>query len=298
MHLGLHLPHVDLDGTGLSRDRLIRAAGAARAAGFGSLCANDHLRFRRPWLDGLVALTAAADAGRDLELVTTVALPALRHPRVLAGSLAALDVLSGGRVVAGIGAGSSREDYDAVGVPFEERWQRLDESAAVLRHLLRGGPRPEGLRHYPVPDEPLDPPPARRGGIPLWLGSWGSPAGLRRVARYGDGWLASAYNTDPETFAAARTALPPGLPAAVVSMWTWVTEDAEDARRAVDHVLAPALGRDPDELRDRVCVGPAGRCAELVARYADAGCDRLHFWPLGDEERQIGLIAGLVSSAT
>ena len=152
-----------------------------------------------------------------------------------------------------------------VGIPFEERWARLDEAAVLLRQQL----------------------PA----VPLWLASWGSPAGLRRVARHGDGWLASAYNTDPETFAAARAQLPAGMPAAVVTMWTYVTEDDAEADRQLEQVLAPMIGRDPDRLRETVCVGSAGRCRELVARYAEAGCDRMHFWPLGDEERQVELIA-------
>ena len=267
MHLGLHLPQLDLDGTGLSHGRLTRAAAAARGAGFGTVSANDHVVFPRPWLDGLVALGAVVEATGELGLMTTVAVPALRHPAVLARTLVGLDLVSGGRVVAGIGAGSSRADYEAVGIPFDERWRRLDEAAVSLRQLL--------------------------GDIPLWLASWGSPAGLRRVARHGDGWLASAYNTDPATFAAARTALPDGLPAAVVTMWTWVTEDDAEAERVLAELLAPAIGRDPDQLRSRVCVGSAQRCRELVAAYAEAGCERMHFWPVSDEERQVELIAGL-----
>jgi len=268
MHLGLHLPQLDLDGSGFSLERLTRAARAARDAGFGSVSANDHLVFSRPWLDGLVALGAVLESSGDLELMTTAALPALRQPVVLAKALVGLDALSGGRVVAGIGAGSSRDDYAAVGIPFEERWRRLDEAAVELRPLLGEG-------------------------IPLWLASWGSAAGLRRVARYGDGWLASAYNTDPDTFAEARGALPDGLPAAVVTMWTRVTEDDAEADRFIG-LLAEVLHRDLDQLRDRACVGSAQQCRELVARYAEAGCDRMHFWPLGDEERQVELIAGLV----
>ena len=270
MHLGMHLPQLDLDGSGFSLARLNRAASAARTAGFGSVCANDHLVFTRPWLDCLVALTSVVDSSGDLELMTTVAVPALRHPAVLARGLLGLHEISGGRVVAGIGAGSSRDDYAIVGLPFEERWRLLDEAAPVLRQQL--------------------------GGVPLWLASWGSPAGLRRVARHGDGWLASAYNTDPDTFAAARLSLPAGLPAALVTMWTWVTEDDSESDRMLEEVLAPVVRRDPADLRERVCIGSAQRCAELVARYAEAGCDRIHFWPLGDEERQVELIAGLTAT--
>ena len=138
MHLGLHLPQLDFDGSGLSLSRLTGAARAARDAGFGSLGANDHIFFAGPWLDGLTALTAVVESSGDLELVTSVAVPALRHPLLLAKALVALDVLSEGRVVAGIGPGSSNADYDAVGIDFAERWQRLDEAARLLRHVLRG----------------------------------------------------------------------------------------------------------------------------------------------------------------
>jgi hypothetical protein len=80
-------------------------------------------------------------------------------------------------------------------------------------------------------------------------------------------------------------------------MWTWITEDARDADRALRDVLAPLLGRDPDVLRDQVCVGPAERCAELLSRYARAGCQRVHLWPLGDEPRQLELAATTVLPA-
>lgn len=76
-----------------------------------------------------------------------------------------------------------------------------------------------------------------------------------------------------------------------MTMWTYVTDDDRAARSLVDDVLAPLLGRDPDQVRERVCVGSAQRCAELVARYAEAGCRRVHFWPLRDEERQVEIIA-------
>ena len=229
--------------------------------------------------------------------MTSAAVPALRHPLLLAKALVALDLLSEGRVVAGIGPGSSKTDYDAVGLDFAERWQRLDEAARLLRHVLRGAPLTGTTRHYPAPPAPLSPGPFRADGVPVWIASWGSPAGLRRVVRHGDGWLASAYNTDPAAFAAGRAQLPDELPAALVTMWTWVTEDDADARRRLEEVLAPMLRRDPDTLRDGLCIGSAQRCAELVARYAEAGCDRIHFWPLGNEERQVELIAGLAVTA-
>ncbi len=74
-------------------------------------------------------------------------------------------------------------------------------------------------------------------------------------------------------------------------MWTWVTEDRAERNRVLNDVLGPALNRDADELRDRVCVGSAEHCAELLSRFAGAGCERVYLWPLGDEARQLELIA-------
>jgi hypothetical protein len=82
-----------------------------------------------------------------------------------------------------------------------------------------------------------------------------------------------------------------------VTMWTWITESQREADRVLRDVLAPLLKRDPDELAPQVCVGPAERCAELLARYARAGCERVHLWPLGDEPRQIELAASDVLPA-
>ena len=60
-------------------------------------------------------------------------------------------------------------------------------------------------------------------------------------------------------------------------------------------VLAPMLNRDPADLRAQVCVGPVEHCAELLSRYAEAGCERVYLWPLGDERRQLELVANHVA---
>ena len=300
MELGVHLPLVEFRDEGLSARRLFESVDAARECGFAAVSANDHFLFAAPWLDGPTALAAAIERSGDMALATTIALPVLRGPVPLAKALAAIDLLSGGRLVAALGPGSSEGDYAALGVPFEERWERLDESIAALRALLRAERPTKPGRFYPFPDTPLAPRPAQPSGVPLWIGSWGSPAGLRRVARLGDGWLASAYNTTPERFAAAREALAAeladrgrpadGFPNALSTMWAWVTSDDAEADRVLSAVLAPLLRRDPAELREQVCVGSPARCAELLARYAEAGCGCVYMWPLGEERRQIELI--------
>jgi alkanesulfonate monooxygenase SsuD/methylene tetrahydromethanopterin reductase-like flavin-dependent oxidoreductase (luciferase family) len=303
--LGVHLPLMEFGDEGQSQGRLLAAVDAARDGGFAALSANDHFVFSTAWLDGPTALAAAVERSGDLALATTVSLLALRGPVPLAKTLAALDVLSGGRLIAGVGPGSSKRDYDAVGVPFEERWKRFEEAVTVLRALLGGAPAPDRTRYYPLPDAELVPAPVRPGGIPLWIGSWGSAAGLRRVARLADGWLASAYNATPEGFASGREQLSvelarhgrsaDGFPNALVTMWTWVTEDRSERDRVLREVLAKLLRRDPDHLREQLCVGSAERCAELLSRYARVGCDRVYLWPLGDETRQLELVAERVA---
>jgi len=298
MDAGVHLPLIDFGGEGFSYRRLAETVTAASECGFAAVSANDHFLFSAPWLDGLTALAAVAERSGGMKLMTTLALVTLRGPAPLAKALSALDVLSGGRVIAGLGPGSSRADYEAVGVPFEQRWRRFDEAARLIKTMLQPGPADGTAAGR------LLPPPRQSRGIPLWMGSWGSQAGLRRVACLGDGWLGSAYNTTPDGFAANMKVLgselerqqrpPDDFPNALVTMWTWITSSRSDAERALSGIVAPLVGRDPAELRGQICVGSAGECAELLSRYARAGCQRVHFWPLGDERRQIELIAGEV----
>ena len=306
MKVGVHLPLMEFRGEGLALGRVMETVDAAREVGFHAISANDHLVFSTPWLDGLSALAAAVERSGRMTLATTVSLPAVRGPVALAKALTALDVMSEGRLIAGVGPGSSSQDYDAVGLSFEERWKRFDESVAILRALLRGEETPP-THFYAVPDTELAPGPYRSDGVPIWIGSWGSDAGLRRVARLADGWLASAYNTSPEMFAAARRSLaerlaehgrdPEGFPNALVTMWTWVSEDGAETNRMLDEVLAPLLRRDPAELRDRLCIGSAKHCAGVLSDYAQAGCEWVQVWPLGDERRQIELLADSVLPA-
>ena len=262
MRFGAHLPQIDFDGTGHDVAALGPYVDAARDLGYSAITANDHLVFQRPWLDGLVALASVLDRAGDLTVATTVALPVVRGPVVLARTAVALNLLSGGRLVLGVAPGSSARDYAAVGVPFEERWSRFDAALTVLRTELEGE------------------------SVPIWVGSWGSAAGLRRVARLGDGWLASAYNTTPERLAAGRTTLdaallsagrdPSGFPLALATMWTYVTDDRAEADAKLG-ALASMLDRDPAVLAQQVLIGSADHCAAILGAYAEVGGrDGLH----------------------
>jgi len=203
MEFGVHLPLISFTGEHRSLDDLLALTRAADDLGYTHVCVNDHLVFSRPWLDGPTALAAVLAQSGRMTLATTVAVPVLRGPAATAKILAALDLLSGGRLLVGIGPGSSARDYELVGVSFEERWKRLDEAVQTLRAHWRADDVAFEGTFYSSAGFTLRPTPAQRPGPPIWIGSWGSAAGLRRVARLADGWLASGYNTSPDLFAQA-----------------------------------------------------------------------------------------------
>jgi probable F420-dependent oxidoreductase len=297
MDLGVHLPLLAWDEPRFTLATLTGVVDLARRLGFSAVSVNDHLRFRRPWLDGPTALASVLGATGDMTLATTIALAVVRGPVPLAKSLAAIDLLSGGRLVVGVGPGSYRPDYEAAGLDWDERWPRFDEAIQALRALWRPDGQPFEGRFSSTRGTRLEPLPARPGGPPIWVGSWGSDAGLRRVARLGDGWLASAYNTTPEGFARAWASLrdrlaehgkdPSSFPNALATMMFRIEEDPAAARRVLEAWVAPTLGRDPDELDERLLVGPAERCAERLTAYAEAGVDLVFLWPVGEPIEQL-----------
>jgi len=295
---GAHLPLIEFEGTQWTVPRLAAYARHADALGYRYLCANDHLLFGRPWLDGPTALAAVIEASGSMTLATTVALPVIRGPFQTAKTLAAIDILSGGRLVVGVGPGSSPRDYAAVGLPFDERWARFDEAIRTLRALLNPEAGDFTGAFYSTEGFRLEPPPLRPGGPPLWVASWGSAAGLRRVARLGDGWLASGYNTTPARFGERLALLrervralgkePESFPNGVATMWLFTSERRSECERIVTDVLAPMLGRTPEELnRLSLPIGSAEQCAERIGAFARAGAQRIFVWPLADEIVQL-----------
>jgi alkanesulfonate monooxygenase SsuD/methylene tetrahydromethanopterin reductase-like flavin-dependent oxidoreductase (luciferase family) len=299
VEFGVHLPLIDFGGNAFTSTSLRGYVRRAAALGFTTVAANDHLVFPGPWLDGLVALASVIADSATMRLATTVGLPVVRGPVPFAKAIAAIDRLSEGRLLVGVGPGSSGRDHELAGLDFEERWKRLDEIVPSLRALWRPGAAPYVGQYYSTAGIELLPAPTQAGGPPIWLASWGSDAGLRRVARLGDGWLASAYNITAAGFAERWDALramlaergrePDGFPNALSTMWFHISDTAREAEEVLSGRLVPVVQRPEDLLRERLPFGSAEVVAERLIALRDAGVKEVFIWPVIDEERQLEL---------
>jgi probable F420-dependent oxidoreductase len=152
---------------------VVATARRAEAMGFDALVVPDHLLGQHAPVPLLATVAAAT---QRLRIGTFVFNAGLRHPAVLAQDLASLDVLSGGRLEIGIGAGWNRPEYDAVGLPFEPvgtRVARLAEAVAVLKGCFGDGPFSYPGRHYTITGHDGQPKPVQRPHPPLLIGGGG-----------------------------------------------------------------------------------------------------------------------------
>ena len=256
-----------------------RIARVAEAAGFDSLWASDHVAFHHPLLDVTVALATFAAATERIKLGAGVLLLPLREPALVAREFASLDYVSAGRVILGVGVGGEHPaDFEAVGVPVEERGRRTNESMRVLRALF--------AREAPAP--------AQLNGPPLWVGGR-SDAAIRRAAHLGDGWM--PLWVSPERYAEGLARVGPERTAAVV-LPALVGGTAEEARVYLSHRYGTEFSTHAVE---RYCVvGSPARCAERVAEYLGAGAEHVVFHPSVPQsrlEQQIERLAEVVSVA-
>ncbi|MDE3095300.1 MAG: TIGR03619 family F420-dependent LLM class oxidoreductase [Chloroflexota bacterium] len=184
-----------------------RAAVEAERLGFDSVWLSERVvtpldrpHPYEPMVDPWVALAYVAAVTRRVRLGTSVSQIALRPPVLMARELVTLDRLSEGRLIVGAGAGWVVEEFVATGVRFEDRGGRLNEVIRVLKHLFAHPGEPWHGMHFDIPAAgivtPLTP-----GGPPIWVGGI-TEAGLRRAARYGDGFIALARS--PEELAKVR----------------------------------------------------------------------------------------------
>ena len=290
------------DGDQPTKEQIISLAHYAEALGYDSLSVNDHIVFHTSWLDALSTLSAVAASTTRILIGTSILNIVVRNPVVCAKALAAIDILSSGRLFAGVGPGSYRGDYDACGIDFSERWPRFSEALEILVMLLssdNSGPFDYKGKYYTLKDVLLTPKPVQKPHPPIYVGSWGSDIGLKRVAKYSNGWMASAYNITPAKFKekwnfllAYRKSLgkkeeEEPFDNSVMTMFGYIHDDKDKVREVVKEMLSPALRRPAEDLEQTLLFGSLDECLRKIRNLVDAGVKRIHFWPVLDYEDQI-----------
>jgi probable F420-dependent oxidoreductase len=208
-----------------------------------------------PIPDPLMHLAYVAALTRKLRLGTGVLILPQRHPIYVAKEVATLDVLSGGRALLGVGIGWLREEFQSVGVPFEERAGRTEESVRAIRSLWKPKAEPFKGRYYQWDAVESNPKPVQKPGVPIIVG--GHVVGAaRRAARVGDGFFPARGDLD----------VLPGL---------------LDALRDE----CAKVGRDPREIE--ITTGSGRLDPGVVKRYEDLGVARLVIPPPGFDREAV-----------
>jgi probable F420-dependent oxidoreductase len=195
---------------------------------------------------------------RTIRLATGIIILPQRNPLVLAKEMASVDVLSGGRLVFGIGAGYLRPEFEALGTPFEDRGERTNEYIEAIRALwTQEAPRYQG-RFVSFGGIDAQPRPVQKPHPPIVVGGVSPPA-LRRAVRQGNGWYGFALDVDAAAGCVAglreaqqRVERPPELGPLEISVTPSVPLDADTARRfqeaGVERLVPLALAGNAEDL--------------------------------------------------
>ena len=204
MRVGIHLPQY---GKVAGPDAITRAAHHAEDLGFADIWVSDHIvhpaaqSYPSPFLyDPLVTLTWGAAATNRVGLGTSVLVAPMHNPLELANTLASIDSLSRGRLIAGLGVGWSEPEYEALGYGFHDRGARMDEIIDLLRAAWHDDPVSFHGHSIAFDDVRFLPKPAHE--IPIWVGGGSEPA-YRRAVTKGDGF--QAVGIDPTQAAQVAT---------------------------------------------------------------------------------------------
>ena len=189
------LPNADYLGFPASTEAIVQMAVKAEELGFDALLVNDHVIVddsprNEPWrnvYDPLMVLSYVAARTTKILLGTSVLIMPYRNPIVTAKMFATLDQMSGGRAIAGIGAGWNAEEYDSLGVTFQQRGARTNEYLRLWKACWEPGPTTFHGRFFSFDNMHVSPKPVQQPHPPIWIGGSGKPS-LRRAARYADVW--------------------------------------------------------------------------------------------------------------
>ena len=258
-------------GVTMPRDSIAAAARLVERLGFDSLWAFDAIGRGFILPDPLIAVSVAASVTERLTVGTCVLQVPLRRPVELAHRILTAHLVCGGRLLLGVGAGSTKGDFDAIGVDFTTRMQAMEDALVVMRRLWRG---------EQVGAANLTPWPAAVGGPPVLIGSWSGKQWIPRAAKDFDGWIASAAKTSYATLAEGlRRYREAGGKRAIV---TNIAADLD----------APADAMPDDASFHLRC--DATTAATRLKRLADLGFDDAIVVPRDHGEKTLSVLRSLV----
>jgi probable F420-dependent oxidoreductase len=267
---------------GMSSTGVVDIADRARRLeqlGFDYVGVGEHVAFRVPTMNPFVALAAAGAVTERIRLLTSVNLTPIYPPALLAKMAAALDVVSDGRLVLGVGIGGEiPADLESCGVPLAERGARATEALSIVRRLWTEDDVTVEGRFTRFSDVTLDLKPVSQPHPPIWV-SGRTEAAMRRAAHLGDGWMPYMYT--PEMLASSigkiqAWAEEAGRPADAVRPTIFVFVSCHPDRRvALERVMArlgAKYAQDFTAMADRyLVVGTAAECQARLREYVEAG---------------------------
>lgn len=290
MQIGMTMPTMVPD---LHRCAILDWARRIDRGPFATLAAGERITF--PNQEILVTMAAAAAVTERVRLAFTVIVLPLHSEVLMAKQLATLDVISAGRVTAGVGVGGREEDYRAVDASFERRLGRMERQVARMRRVWAGEPPFEGAA-------PVGPAPIQPGGPELLAGSL-MPSSIRRAARWADGLAGFSFGPDPAEvamgFEVARAAWKeqgrPRPPRLVTSCWFSLGDRGRDAMDAYVKRYLGIYGDDVAAGLARQCVTTsAAALKETVQRMAAIGADELILVPTTGDPDEVDRVADLI----
>ena len=294
MQIGMTLPVMEPDLWSDGPTVLEEWARAIDDGPFASLCFGERMAFDNP--ETLTLLGAVAAWTSRVRLVTTVIVPQLHDPVLLAKSLATGDQLSRGRLTVGFGVGGREEDYRAVGADLaDQRMADMARRVGVMKQVWAGEHVTDSVR-------PVGPPPAQRGGPELLVGTMG-PRTIRSAASWADGLAGVTLDLDPAAtgmlYDEARAAWADaerGTPRLTTSFWFALDDGSGAAREQVHRHLRHYMNWLPEQLVDAMAptTGFAGTVEELAVvldRFAQLGTDEVHLIPTSSDVAQVEQVA-------
>jgi probable F420-dependent oxidoreductase len=248
-------------------------ARQAEELGFDFVSTWDHLHGTQPGYETWTGLTWAAAATSRIGLLTNVLGIPYRSPAVLAKMAETLDRLSEGRLLLGVGAGGSNEEFRAFGLPERtpgEKLAALEEAMTIIRGVWREPEFTFEGEHYEVHEANLEPKPARQ--IPIWFGTYGKRA-LVLTGRLADGWIPSMPYAPPEVIPAMRARIEEGAADAGRDLDEFTFAYNVRVRLGEAPAGAPSISGSPEEV------------AEAFRGLADLGFSAFNIW-IGERPEQ------------